>query len=79
MDQDCKDKPLHERLMKYSGRASFEAHCGKNPKQQHWRNSFKVDVEGTVDHLHTKAITLHMAVICAVPGCIEKEVLKLLP
>ncbi|DBB11114.1 TPA: hypothetical protein ACH3X3_006574 [Trebouxia sp. C0006] len=46
MDQDCRGKPPHERLMKYSGHASFEAHCGKNPKQQHWRNSFKVDVEG---------------------------------
>ncbi len=46
MDQDCKDKPADERLMKYSGHASFEAHCGKNPKQYHWRRNFKVDVEG---------------------------------
>jgi len=47
MDQDCKDKPADERVMKCSGHASFEAHCGKNSKQHHWRTSFKVDVAGT--------------------------------
>lgn len=46
MDQDCKDKLADQRTMKCSGNASFEAHCGKNPKQHRWRNNFKVDVEG---------------------------------
>ena len=47
MDEDCRGRPADERVMKCGGRASFEAHCGKNPKQQHWRNNFKVDIEGT--------------------------------
>ncbi|DBB04319.1 hypothetical protein WJX77_005715 [Trebouxia sp. C0004] len=50
MDQDCKDKPADERVMKCSGHASFEAHCGKNPKQNRWRSNFKVDVEGFRGH-----------------------------
>lgn len=43
----CADKPAHARIMKCSGQNSFEAHCGKNPKQWHWRDSFKVEEEGT--------------------------------
>ncbi len=37
---------------------------------QHWYSH--------MDHLYTKAVTLHMAVICAVPGHIKKVFLKLL-
>lgn len=84
MDQDCRGKPPHERLMKYSGHASFEAHCGKNPKQQHWRNSFKVDVEGTATLVQSCGISPYKGCysagfwlsFCAVPGCMEKELLK---
>ncbi|KAL0027710.1 hypothetical protein WJX79_010789 [Trebouxia sp. C0005] len=59
MDQDCRDKPAHERVMKCSGRSSFEAHCGKNPKQQHWRSNFKVDVEGFRGQSVEKFVAAH--------------------
>lgn len=61
MDQDCKDKPADERVMKCSGHASFEAHCGKNSKQHHWRTSFKVVLQhwySDVDYLHKQAVTV---------------------
>ena len=42
----CEGKPEHERIMRCSGRNSFEAHCSKSPNSHSWRQTFKVTKKG---------------------------------
>ena len=61
--QCCAGKTVEERTMRCGGLHSFETHCGKNPKQNHWKQTFKVNEEGVL----CCAVLCCAVLCCAVP------------
>ena len=60
VDTDCKEcegKTGEDRMMRCSGRFSFEEHCGRPTGQKYWKQGFKVQVKGMLE-IHSFKVQL---------------------